>query len=121
MLPDRIDQLVESVLPHEQMQEMLAYVARGRCFSSFSVEALTRAWVSAVTAVAFGDDDQLDDWTDLGAELELRNLARPERLVPPAAMAALRRRIAQSTPEHFEAVAKHVRRVRRRLAREPRH
>ena len=121
MLPDPIDQLVESVLAHEQMEEIRAYVARGRSFASLTAEELADAWVAAVVAVAFGDDDRLDDWSDLGAELELRGLARPEHLVPAQAMAALRQRIAQSTPEHFEAVAEHVGRVRRHLEKELRH
>lgn len=121
MLPDHVDQLVESVLAHEQMQEMQIYLARGRSFASLTEEVLNEAWVSAVTAVAYGDDDRLDDWADLGAELELRRLARPEHLVPAEAMAALQDRIAQSTPEHFEAVAKYVRHVRRHLNEARRH
>lgn len=121
MLPDPVDQLVETVIAHEQMQEMQTYLVRGRPHAALTVEALREAWVSAVTAVAFGDDDQLDNWADLGAELELRALARPDHLVPAEAMAALQARIAQSTPEHFEAVEKHVRRVRRHLDQQRRH
>jgi hypothetical protein len=121
MLPHHIDQLVEAVLAHEQMQEMQAYIARGRTFESVTVEALSEAWLAAVAAVAFGDDGSLGDWADLSAEFELRRLARPEHLVSPEVMVALQGRVVRSTPEHFEAVTKHVGRVRRHLAKESRH
>lgn len=116
-----IDQLVEAVLAYDRIQKTRDYVARGRRFSPLTAEALGQAWVSAVTAVAFGDDDWVDEWSDLGAELDLRGLARPEHLIPAQVMAALRDRVAQSTPEHFEAVAKHVRRVRQDLNQQRRH
>ena len=121
MLPHHIDPLMEAVLAHEQMQEMQAYLARGRAFGSLSIETLNEAWLAAVAAVAFGDDGRLGDWADLSAEFEIRRLTRPEHLISPEVMVVLQDRIARSTPEHFEAVAKHVRHVRRRLAEERRH
>lgn len=111
---DGTDELVEALIADGEMQEMKAYLEEGRAYASMTDQALNQRWVAALTAVAFGDDVRLAELCDLGAELRLRGLPPPEQRVLPEAMAALHRRISDSTPEDFEAVAENIGRVRKR-------
>jgi hypothetical protein len=110
----RVDELVEGLIADGELDDVTAYLEQGRPFASMAVETLNLAWVAALKAVAFGDDARLDELAELGAELWLRGLPTPEHLVRPRAMAALQRRVLDSTPEDVEAVAEHMGRTWKR-------
>jgi hypothetical protein len=108
---DDPDDVARAILADSEMQDTEAYLARGRAFALLPIDDLNKKYAAAFTAVAFGDDAPMIEWSDLAAELRLRRLPIPEHLVA-GAMAALQKRVADPTPEHFEAVRKHVGRLR---------
>lgn len=115
---DRMNELVEALIADGEMQETKVYLEQGRAYGSITVEVLNQEWVTAFTAVAWGNDAWLGELCDLGAELRLRGLPPPEQLVPPQTMAALHRRVRDATPEDFEAVAENIGDMRARWKRD---
>ncbi len=112
-MPMDPDQIVKSLVAEDEMEDMKAYLERGRAFSQLAVDDLNSAWAAAFTAVAAGDDDMLLRLAELGAELRLRNLPLPEHRVQEA-LEAMRKRIAETKPESFDAVAERVAQLRQR-------
>lgn len=115
---DPMDELVEALIADGEMEKMQTYLEAGRAYASATVEVLNQRWVTALTAVAYGDDSRLDDLCDLEAELRLRGLPTPEQLVPQETTAALQGRVLNATPEDFATVAENIRRRRARWGRD---
>jgi hypothetical protein len=108
---DNIDAIAQAFLDHQAMEETRSYLARGRRFEGLSVEDLNRGWAAAFTSVCANDDQgRATDLDDLGAELGLRKLERPEQLVHRDAMKMAQERVRNSRLEAFgplmEAVGK---------------
>jgi hypothetical protein len=108
-MKDRIDAIVQAFLDHQAMEETRSYLERGRRFEGLTVDDLSKGWAAAFTAVcAHGDESQEADLADLGAELGLRNLTRPEHLVHPRAMKAAQARVINSQHEAIGPVTEAI-------------
>ena len=115
-MKDRIDAIVQAVIDHQAMEDTRSYLERGRRFEGLTVDALNDGWAAAFTAVcAYGDESRETDLDDLGAELGLRNLKRPEHLVRPRAMQAAQARVVNSQHEAFGPVTEAIDRFMERM------
>jgi hypothetical protein len=113
---DRIDTILQAFLDHQAMEETKSYLERGRRFEDLTVDDLSKGWAAAFTAVcADGDEGGQTDLDDLGAELGLRNLERPEHLVHPRAMTAALERVRNSQHEAFGPVTEAIGRFMERM------
>jgi hypothetical protein len=94
---DNIDAIAQAFLDHQAMEETRSYLGRGRRFEGLSVNDLNKGWAAAFTAVcAHGDESRVTDLDDLGAELSLRKLGRPDHLVHRDAMRIAQERVRKS-------------------------
>ena len=78
MNPRDPEAIVNAFLQHKRMEQMQAYLARGRRFAKLGVERLNEDWVIAVSswlAHKHRTKERLMD--DLAAELRLRGLEPP--------------------------------------------
>ncbi len=104
-MEDRIDDIIQAFLDHEAMTQTASYLGRGRRFEGLSVDALNKEWAATFTTVcAEGDGRRATDLEDLGAELGLRKLGRPEHLVSQEAMRTAQERVRRLPPETMETV-----------------
>jgi hypothetical protein len=96
--PDRpIKTFAEAFFACEEMDNVARYLNAGRRLALLSAAALKRAWADAWRA--YYDERKADRWgdcIDADAELTLRQLPRPEHLIPREA----RRRIVARLREN---------------------
>jgi hypothetical protein len=88
--------LVQAFIANEEMDNVARYLRAGRRLAHLSDLALKRFWADAWRA--YYDERKADRWSDCqgaDAELTLRQLPRPERLIPREA----RRRIVARARE----------------------
>lgn len=95
--------LVTAFLDHLAMEEVRVYLERGRRFSAVPDEDLNKAWVVVFELCANGDQSNAAELDDLGAELELRGLSKPDHLVSRQAMDAVQRRLRELPRELRQA------------------
>jgi hypothetical protein len=115
-MKDRIDAILQAFMDHQAMEETKSYLERGRRFAGLTVDDLSKGWAAAFTAVcAYGDESRETDLDDLGAELGLRNLKRPEHLVRSRAMQAAQARVRNSQHEAFGPVTEAIDRFMERM------
>jgi hypothetical protein len=117
-MKDRIDATIQAVIDHQAMEDTRSYLERGRRFEGLTVDALNNGWAAAFTAVcAYGDERREIDLDDFGAELGLRKLERPERLIRPEAMKAAQERVRNSQHEAFGPVTEAIGRFMAKMDR----
>jgi hypothetical protein len=79
-------QFLKAFIASEEMDNAARYLGAGRRLAHLSDAALKRLWADAWRAYhAEGKADRWADCQDADAELTLRQLPRPERLIPPEA------------------------------------
>jgi len=78
-----LDQATAAFLENEKLEQMQAYLGRGRRYAALAPADLEARWVAAFRdfAADIGDDEDLVRMFDLEAEYRLRGLDLPERLV----------------------------------------
>ena len=77
--------LVKAFLDHSEMEFIRSYLERGRSFADVPTEGVEEAWATAFKlACVHGQTSHKIELNDLTAELRLRGLDPPERLVQAA-------------------------------------
>lgn len=78
-----LDQAAAAFIENEKLEQMQAYLGRGRRYAALAPADLEARWVAAFRdfAADIGDDEDLVRMFDLEAEYRLRGLDLPERLV----------------------------------------
>lgn len=107
-MKDEANKIVRAMLAHNQMEEVAAYLRRGRRFQTMPEADLNQAWAAAFeVALGLGVPERQQDLDDLGAELNLRNLEPPGHLVKET-MDKLSKRVSDMSPEAREAAKKSI-------------
>jgi len=97
------NKIVQALLAHNQMEEVAAYLRRGRPFKEASEADLNRAWAAAFElSLGHGERQYRQQLDDLGAELQLRGIEPPVHLVEKT-MEKIQQRIRDMPPDARDA------------------
>jgi hypothetical protein len=105
---NKVEATTQAFLDSQEMDEVRAYIERGRSLEAEQAQALNRRWASAFTAVcAHGSQAFRLELDNCSAELNLRKMPKPDHLVQDV-MRLIQARIKSLSPEHLEKLKESV-------------
>ena len=96
----KAEAMVDALLAADQMESTARYLSSGRRYASFGTEEIKQRWTDAVRIflASYGKENPRE-MDDLGSELSLRKVPRPEESVRDQVAAVARRIQHDDDPE----------------------
>ena len=114
----KAEAMVDALLAADQMESTARYLSSGRRYASFGTEEIKQRWTDAVRIflASYGKENPRE-MDDLGSELSLRKVPRPEENVRDQVAAVARRIQHDDDPEVRSRIRDRIRSFRDSLER----